>query len=426
MTPFFVDRTAARARASTLALVASLLAIPSMAAPPDDEEDAIESLSGKPLPELDTSRLPEGRWTQDNAQEPPESAAQAGARMLGVSPDYVRRTRAGLELVFQRDYKAARQHFRKLDADEPGTGISGTVDALVWQALMLENFDFRYDRQYNVSNKAAIDGLEQALKDPAHQAWEHFQLAGLKGVEAIHMVRQGSYVSALNRAFEAMDHVQSSRAASPSYTDLGLADGMYNYWRTVVTLSSKMLPSFGDHRALGLRQLQEVEKTGIFLREPATLALAFSWIEERKFAKAAAACERNRARFPDNVINNLLLGSSYTFLRRYDEALKVYEGIIETSPDNNRVYYFMGLTKSRMGKTDEGIAHLERYLASDHLEDWQRAYAHYRLGQAYYRLKEYGRAEGAYRQAIKIDSHRPAKRSLDRMKTMRKEGRISW
>lgn len=410
-----------------LGVAGSLLGV-AHAQPTIDDGDEIETVSGKRLPELgpvSPRALPQGRWT-DAAPGASQSLDLIGARMLDVPPEYVRRTREGLGLVFHRRYRQARAHFRQLDEEIPGTGISGTVDALVWQALMLENFDFRYDKQYSVANTAAIRGLEQALKDPAHQAWEHFQLAGLKGVEAIHMVRHGTYLGALNRAFEAMDHVQNARTASPDYTDLGLAEGMYNYWRTVVTMSSKLLPSFGDNRALGLSQLAEVEKNGIFLQEPATLALTFSWIEERKHDEAIAAGERNRAKYPDNVINNLLLGSSYTYRRRYDEAVKVFEHVIQTAPENNRVYYHLGVTQVRQGKVDDGIKSFERYLASDHLEGWQRSNTHFRLGQALYRQRDYAGAEREYRAAIKVDGHRASKRALDRMHTLRKEGKLSW
>jgi len=411
---------------ASMALALAFVAPLAAAQPIFEESDDIETISGKTLPEMapvGPRGLPTGRWTDPAIAG---SVDDAGAAMLDLSPEYVRRTREGLALVFHRKYREARQHFRQLDADIPGTGISGTVDALTWQALMLENFDFRYDKQYGVANAAAIKGLETALKDPRHQAWEHLQLAGLKGIEAIHMVRHGVYVSALNRAFEAMDHVQSARAASPGYSDLGLADGMYNYWRTVVTLSSKLLPSFGDQRALGIAQLQEVEKSGIFLREPATLALAFSYLEERKYSEALAACERNRKIYPDNVINNLLAGSSYTFLGRHDEAIAVYQHILRTAPENNRVYYFLGLTQIRKGLVADGIASFERYLKSDHLEDWQRAATHFRLGQAHYRAKDYAAAEREYRSSHKIDGNKSAKRALDRMIELRREGRIAW
>lgn len=395
---------------------------PDTSSEPEDMD--IEGVAGKRLPGVSGDVANTVGPTLE--EDPNAPIVKSGAKALGLHPDYVHRTRVGFGMVFERDYKGARNHFVKLDKDYPGTGISGSIDALVWQALMLENFDFRYDSQYEVANKKALRDLNVALKDPAHQGWEHFQVAGLMGVEAIHMVRHGSYLPALNQAFVAMDHIQAAREASPGFTDLDIADGMYNYWRTVVTMSSKMLPDFGDNRALGIRQIQNVEKNGIFLSRPATLALAFTWLEERDYKKATASCRRNEARFPDNVINNLLLGQSLLYQRKYDESIEVFKRIQRVSPENNRVYYYLGLATLRKGKPRVAIQHLERYLASDHLEGWQRASGHYRLGQSHYRLKAYKSANYHYRLAVKETGHKPSKRALDRMKDLKKQGKIDF
>lgn len=418
-----------------------LLAFPAMGGGSDDEPDDmdIEGVAGKRLPKMQTSPRPstvvpgsaqDTRWRAETIAEakarPYDNVVYIGARALDLQPEYVQRTRVGFQQVFQRDYKGARQHFVKLDQDYPGTGISGSVDTLVWQALMLENFDFRYDRQYSVAHDKAIRDLKTALKDPEHQGWEHFQMAGLLGVGAIHMVRQGTYLPALNQAFVAMDHIQKAREASPNFVDLDIADGMYNYWRTVVTMSSKMLPDFGDQRQLGISQIQNVEKGGVFLSEPATMALAFSWLEEREFKQATNACMRLRRAYPNNVINNLLTAQSFIHQRRFQPALDVLGHIRKTAPENNRVYYYLGLAHLRKGEPQTAIKHLERYLSSDHLEGWQKASGHYRLGQAHYKLKAYGSAQYHYQLAVKETGHKPSKSALDRMKKLKRQGSIKY
>jgi tetratricopeptide (TPR) repeat protein len=387
--------------------------------PPDDAQ--LETVSGQKLPQLRTDTPAIVSREAADLQ-----AVLQGSRVLGLPSEYIVRVKEGFGLVFGRQYPAARTHFAKLEKDYPGTGIATSVEAMIWQALMLENFDFRYDKQYEAANMAALATLQVALRDPKHQAWEHFQMAGLIGVEAIHMVRHGSYLPALSRAFEAMDHAQKAREAAPDFVDLDLADGMYNYWRTVVTLSSKMLPDFGDQRALGIQQMQNAQRSAFFLGDPATLALAFSWLEERDYHKAYLACAANRTIYPDNVINNLLTGQSLVYLRRYDEAIAVYRKIISDAPDNNRVYYHLGVAYGRKGDHRSAIQNLERYLASDHLEGWQRSTGHYRLGQSHYSLKAYKSADYHYRLAVKVDGLKAAKVALERMEQAKKEGKIQY
>jgi TolA-binding protein len=90
------------------------------------------------------------------------------------------------------------------------------------------------------------------------------------------------------------------------------------------------------------------------------------------------------------------------------------------------VHYYRGLTLLKSGKLDPAISAFKRYLQSDHLEEYQLAYAHYRLGQAFYRQKKYGQAELHYKASIKVNGFKAAKRSLSRMKELKKEGRIQY
>jgi tetratricopeptide (TPR) repeat protein len=397
--------------------------------PVANDED-LESIAGKRLPGLQLKEPtfvgPTVDMLQENPDRPYSNLVYTASKALDISPEYVHRTQEGINLVYLRKYKEARKHFEKLDEDIPGTAISAVVDTLVWQALMIENFDFRYEKQYFVSNQQAVSELKSAIKANKHRGWSHFLMAAMTGVEAIHLVRRSKYVQALSKAFSATDHAQSAKEHAPDFVDLGLAEGMYNYWRTVITMSSSVLPDFGDQRSLGIEQLQKVEQEGFFLRPAATLALTFSWLEERKSDKAIAACEKNRRLFPDNVINNLLTGQAYIQARKYPKAIDVFDHLIKVDPKNNRVHYYRGLTLLKSGKLDPAISAFKRYLQSDHLEEYQLAYAHYRLGQAFYRQKKYGQAELHYKASIKVNGFKAAKRSLSRMKELKKEGRIQY
>lgn len=355
-----------------------------------------------------------------------EDAVQRGVEQLGLEPAYVRGVREGLEKLFERDYKGTRAHFRALDGAFPGTGIAAAVDVIVWQAMMLENFDFRYESQWETANDRAQEQLQAALEQPGREGWEHFLMAGILGIEAIHTMRRHKYLPALRTALDAMGQAGHARKAAPAFTDLLLADGMYNYWRTVITQSSRMLPDFGDHRVAGIEHMVQVEREGVFLSRPATLSLAFSYIEEGKLRMAEKACRRNARDYPDNVINNLVLGQVLTYRRQYDEALAVFDRVLAVDPTNTRVRYWRAVALLRSGHSPEAIEELRAFLDADYLEEHHRAAGHYRMGQAEYRNKRYASAEDQYKQAIKLSGHKGAKRALDRMKKMRRDGRITY
>lgn len=349
-----------------------------------------------------------------------------GARQLGMSRSFVHLARQGLELIYNRQYREARGYFAEMEAIFPGTAVSSIADLLVWQSTMLENFDFRYDAQYRAASEAAAVKLEAALKEPGNEGWEHFMMAGVVGIESIHAARQGRYIPALTLAFKAIDHVEAVRVAAPDFVDIKLADGLYNYWRTVITQKNKALPDFGDKKKEGIEQIEFVEREGIFLSPPATLSMAFTWIEESDYKRAVDACARNHKRYPSNVVNELMLGMSSLYLRVYDDALAAFDRVLAIDPKNKRVRYYKGLTLYRADRTAEAQAEFETYLGFDYLEDYQRAAAHYRLGKVYYRQEKYAAAEEQYKEAVRIDGNSSAKAALDQMKKARKEGKITY
>ena len=355
-----------------------------------------------------------------------EVVVERAAAQLDMDPDLAVGIKDGLELIFLRRYEDARAHFDAVEQRHPGSGLSSVASVLVWQALMMENFDYRFDKQYWVASKAARKELEAAVKVEGNDAWEQFLLAGVSGIESIHTMRQSKYLTALNLAFETLDHIERTREISPDYADLLLADGMYNYWRTVVTDSAPMLPKFEDHRQEGIEQMQRVESDGVFLGAPATLSLTFTWLEEKKKSEALKSCQKNRRAYPDNVINNLVLGSIHVSNRRYNLALGIFDEILEDSPKNMRARYWRGLSLHKSGRLAQALAEYQTYLKFEYMEDVQRSQAWYRVGQIHEAKKRYGEAVDAYSQATKLYNHKAAKRKIDALKTKKKAGEISW
>lgn len=395
---------------------------------PDPTDAAEERVTGKappPLPRQPKRVVPPESpyYEYVNREFPP--AAYLGATALKLEPAFVAGLQAGLEKLYLRDYPGTRAHFAALEEQHPGTGIRAMADVLVWQALMLENFDYRFDKQYWAASAQARSDLEAASKVAGREGWEEFLMTGVAGIESIHTMRQQHYINALQLAFEALDHLQKAREELPDFVDLTLADGMYNYWRTVVTMNSKVLPDFGDKRVEGIEQMQAVERGAVLIGPPTTMSLAFTWLEEGDRKRALSACVRNRRKYPDNIINNLLTGTTYLSMRRFDSALGVFDEILEDDPENRRVHYWKGLANLRSGKVPAARASFETYLGFDYMEDHQRAAAIYRLGQVSYREKDYTQAYEKFKEASKL-GHKGAKTQLDRMKKKKKEGKIKY
>jgi tetratricopeptide (TPR) repeat protein len=402
----------------TLALLlgAALAADP----PPADDESLTGIEVSKPVADVPVVGPP------IPAELAGKSSAERGAEQLHLDLGFVTGIQGGLEKLYRRDYAGTKTYFLQLELEYPNTAVAEVVDTLIWQAMMLENFDFRYDSQYWVASKTARAALDRALAAPGNEAWEHFLYGGIVGLESIHTARTGSYQSALQLAFEALDHIQKTRELAPTFTDLLLADGMYNYWRTVITESSSLLPDFGDKRAEGIAQMRQVEEGGIFLGPATTLALAFTWIEAGKYTDALASCQKNRAVYPHNVINNLLQGMTYTSLRKYPDAIHLFDEVLADAPENHRAHYLKGLALLRAARYADAETELTTYIASDYLEKWELSGAHWRLGQTYEKQQKWSGADAEFTASVKLDGNPQAKSALEALRTRRKKGEITY
>ena len=402
---------------------------------PSEEEQAREDLgesavTRNPVPAIEG--LPEESSSpitredlMEMANRPYPNVVYRGAELLGLEPEFVHDARQGREAVYLRDYKGAMDHWGLMDSKWPRSAIGPVGRGLVYQALMLENFDFDYEQQWELQWREARSRVDEAVDMPGNDAWDNFLLTGVIGVDAIHETRKLNFVSALTKAYEALRSIERAKEAAPDFPDLVLADGIYNYWRSVVTLSSKVLPDFEDKRAEGIAQMKYVETHGIFVSAPTTLALVFTYLEERDLKRALGSSLRGYRTYPDNVINNLVLARIYIYLRRFSRSEEICEEILVDAPDNERVHYYRALVYSRSRRMDQAIQEMNLYLSYDLIPEY-RGTSLYRLAGFHYRKREYSTAEDYYKRAWKESRHKGSKRRLERMKRLKKEGKISY
>ncbi|MEC7948077.1 MAG: tetratricopeptide repeat protein [Myxococcota bacterium] len=405
----------------------------------DDDDSAADTVTGrpiadrssksgnasskaKPIPTVDAQSV--AALAKDLARhegKPLPAITYLASEWLSIPPEFVQECRQGLDLIFLRDYKGAKKKFNEMAVVNRGWGVGTVGQVLVWQALMLENFDFKYDSQYKVANRAARMELEEALQIPGNEAWENFLLAGILGIESIHLMRKEDFAKALHRGYEAMKAVKKTQELAPEFTDINLGDGLFNYWVSVVSQHTKLIPDMTDKREIGIQQLLLVERSAVFLRPPATLALTFTWIEEGKKREALKSGLRNHRKYPDNIINNQVLGRVYMYNRMYEDSERIFQHVLTVDPKNQRAHYYIARLYLRWGKLKKADRHLATYLAFTDIDNKQRADALYYQGTLRMRQKNPKAAEKLWKEAVRIAKHKRAKRRLEKMKNNKKK-----
>jgi hypothetical protein len=83
------------------------------------------------------------------------------ATSLGMDESLADQSSAALHLIYKRDYKAARQAFSTLHSQHPELAIGNVGRMLIFQCLMLENFDYRFERQYESHAALALREMKR-------------------------------------------------------------------------------------------------------------------------------------------------------------------------------------------------------------------------------------------------------------------------
>ena len=346
-----------------------------------------------------------------------------GATALGLEVDFVGRAYEGTQLIYARKYGRAQEAWFSLDADYPGRGVKHVGSVLIYQSIMMENWDFKNEDPYRFHSQAAREELEAALLEPGNEAWEHFMLAGMLGIESINVMRRDEFVEAIGPGLEAWEHIQQVKTLAPSFADVYLCDGLYKYWRTVVARSSKAIPDGEDDRAAGIADMKVAEAEAVFLGPGSSVGLTYSYIEERQFKKALTYTTKVQRAFPDSVINELLHTRVQIYLKRYDAAIGTLDHVRAVDPKNERMHYYYSSAYLKKGALDQAAAAIETYLSYPLLPYYQAQSWHLK-GDIAWARKDYDAAEACYREAVRLDGYKPSERKLEKIKTMRKEGAI--
>jgi tetratricopeptide (TPR) repeat protein len=339
----------------------------------------------------------------DAGPRSPSGKNFSGENPLGVSRAEFAATQEGMDLIYQRRYNEALEQFEGMGFDFPDSPVGPIGRALVHQAAMFENYDFSRDRAYQTEVAEFRALLAPAQRSSRTPEWISFLNAVYLGVDAMYDVRRKRYVRAFDKGWDALEEMKRVQRGAPDFPDVQLALGVYNYWRTVLTESIKVLPRFGDRRAEGLEQLRAARDAGLLAAVPASFALTFSLIEKGETKAAIAEAQSTGARYPDSVLNQMILAQAYTKAKRFDESLSLLQSVLQRTPEIQRAWFAIAEVhyKSKTANDAARVAY-KTYLRSDPVPPY-KAYSFYRLGQLEARARNYEAAIDLYERALEIE-----------------------
>ena len=178
---------------------------------PKVDVELSDTVSGRKVRSID---MPDGKTQlvqyEDEKTENIPKRIYDGARWLQMSVDFVWSCWEVMNHLYLRDYKGLHGVLQNVKQKYPDSGVAPVGRALMWQVLMLVNFDFKYEMQYKNSFDTAVQDLQRASVQPGNDAWENF-LMGAILVDAIHELRKEDFLDAINQGYEAMKLIEIAK-----------------------------------------------------------------------------------------------------------------------------------------------------------------------------------------------------------------------
>lgn len=380
----------------------------------DDGVELSDTVSGKTAPELkvddivlSTSKIFEDEYVGKYPQR-----IYDGAKWLKMSPDFVWGCWSIMEGLYKRNWNELGQTIQKMRMYYPNSGVATAGEALKYQVMMLENFDFRYEKEYDQAYKRAIQELTEAQMMRGNDAWEYFLTGAMMGVDGIHAMRKEEWLRAINRGYNGVVTIAKARELAPEFVDAELGDGLWYYWRSLIAMNIPGIPKYNDQRKEGIQMMLNAEQNSVFLRPAAAHALTYTWIEEGEKDKAIHTAETLRKVYPDNIINLQVLGRAYMYSKKYKESEEVFLRVLEIDKDNQRVHYYLARLYMRQKRYKDAAKKLKHYLSFD-LMPLHEGYAHYFLGRIFQRQRLYEKAVDEFLLAYKVGKIKNAQKRAE-------------
>lgn len=340
----------------------------------------------------------------------------------GSDADLIARSVEGERLLMSRDYAGGQALFQKLSEDYPESPAGAFGLMAMWQTRMFENRDFRFISQYDAAENKMTALCDERLLPEQPKEWDMFVCASGFGMKGFFDARRDKWLQGLGGAVRAVRTYKRLLWLNPNFIDAEMGIGMYEFWRSVVTLKFKWLPFFSDQRAAGIAKVEKVANSGKYVRDLAKANLAYMYIEMKNYDRALSLLNELSVRYPRNVLTRQAKGEVFWWQKKYQDCYDTFAQLLKEDPKLTRSLYWMaassvlpymkvdaGGAPRADSKLPDDIAtrardQLNQYLQSKPIKVWAAA-AHYWLASIAEWQGDKATAIAEYEKALALDKH---------------------
>jgi hypothetical protein len=227
---------------------------------------------------------------------------------------------------------------------------------------------------------------------------------------------KGSVVGAISNARVAKSTHLQVLMMDPGFADARASIGTYDYFVAVLPAVLRVGASlFGlgtEGKEVGIQHLEAAAAKGQYSSTDAKVLLAVIYSRETRYAEALKLMIDLHSEYPHNFVFQFAEAATYGKLKRYDEARRIYFGILENIQSKSdgydrvraeKVYYLLGIDDFQTGLFDMALENLSRVTAGKNATLDEKAGAHLWIGKIFDSRKDRTHAVEEYRAAVSLN-----------------------
>ncbi len=262
-------------------------------------------------------------------------------------------------------------------------------------------------------SKKAIERAKAARKKDPDNAQNLLFLSAIYGYRAQYHLEREEYLSAFFDALPAKRYLEKTSRLDPTLADADLGHGLYEYYLATlprVVRALNFLMNMRGDKEKGLALMEHAAREGIYVRnEAAWLLQDLLCARENRCADALPWIQKLAGEFPENIQIDLALEKVCMRLRRYEDARRVSESLMERVSHGNLarswqpyLEYRIALAKAQLGR-QEAVGEYERLFRNGDLSIEVKKWIPLRIGTALDLLGERDKAVKQYKSVIDAD-----------------------
>ena len=236
----------------------------------------------------------------------------------------------GIDLTLESRFDSAMIVFRQVVDKTPDHPVGQFYLAATLQSEMMDYETNRFEDAFYQHIDSALTIGKHLLDQGDESAWTHFYMGSAYSYKGLYQVKAGSYVPGFISANKGIGHLKTAMKLDSTLYDAYLGVGSYQYWSGRLSKYLRWLPFISDAREEGLHNIRLAIEKGTFSKWVSINSLAWIEFDREEYAESLRLFRAGLEPYPTSRFFLWGLGSCLYKMKRYRDAIPVYEGLLDS------------------------------------------------------------------------------------------------